>query len=156
MTKKIALINMKGGVGKSTLAVNLAWELATYPWNKSVLLIDLDPQFNASQYTVGADRVQRILENGEPTVWDLFEQFTVVPGRSPQSFDIDDAIFNVYGGNRRSGSIDLLPSRLELSQSLRNPSEKERLLKNAVGPIEQRYDVILIDCAPTESVLTPT
>ena len=46
MAQKIALINMKGGVGKSTLAVNLAWEMATEPWHKSVLVVDLDPQFN--------------------------------------------------------------------------------------------------------------
>lgn len=46
MARKVALINMKGGVGKSTLAVQLAWEIATAPWNKNVLVIDLDPQFN--------------------------------------------------------------------------------------------------------------
>ena len=41
MAHKVALINMKGGVGKSTLAVNLAWEMATDPWYKSVLVVDL-------------------------------------------------------------------------------------------------------------------
>ena len=45
---KVSLINMKGGVGKTTLAVNLAWQFAA--WGKRVLLVDLDPQFNASQY----------------------------------------------------------------------------------------------------------
>ena len=50
MAYKVALINMKGGVGKSTLAVNLAWAMATAPWQKRVLVVDLDPQFNSSQY----------------------------------------------------------------------------------------------------------
>ena len=49
MARKVALINMKGGVGKSTLAANLAWEMAMAPWNKKVLVIDIDPQFNCSQ-----------------------------------------------------------------------------------------------------------
>ena len=44
MAIKIALVNMKGGVGKSTLAANLAWEMATTPWDKRVLVVDLDPQ----------------------------------------------------------------------------------------------------------------
>lgn len=49
MAVKVSLINMKGGVGKSTLTVNLAWHFASYgEWNKKVLVVDLDPQFNAS------------------------------------------------------------------------------------------------------------
>jgi chromosome partitioning protein len=52
MAVKVSLINMKGGVGKSTLTVNLAWHFASYgEWNKKVLVVDLDPQFNASQST---------------------------------------------------------------------------------------------------------
>jgi chromosome partitioning protein len=54
MAKTVSLINMKGGVGKSTLTVNLAWHFAAYRnWLKKLLVVDLDPQFNASQYLVG-------------------------------------------------------------------------------------------------------
>ena len=67
MAKKVALINMKGGVGKSTLTANLAWEIATTPWDKRVLVIDLDPQLNCSQYLVGVDRMERIISNGIAT-----------------------------------------------------------------------------------------
>ena len=51
---------MKGGVGKSTLTVNLAWHLAAYRnWLKNILVVDLDPQFNASQYLVGVTQIRR-------------------------------------------------------------------------------------------------
>ena len=85
MARKVALINMKGGVGKSTLTANLAWEIATEPWDKKVLVIDLDPQFNCSQYLIGAGRMEDIISNGRPTVWDVFEQLTAVPGRPSAS-----------------------------------------------------------------------
>jgi chromosome partitioning protein len=52
MATKVSLINMKGGVGKSTITVNLAWQFAAYR-NKRVLVVDLDPQFNSSQYLLG-------------------------------------------------------------------------------------------------------
>ena len=65
MAKKVGLINMKGGVGKSTLAVNLAWQFAAMRrWNKRVLVVDLDPQFNASQYLLGVDGYERIHNAG--------------------------------------------------------------------------------------------
>ena len=153
MTHKVALINMKGGVGKSTLAVNLAWEMATSPWFKSVLIVDLDPQFNCSQYLVGAHRIEAIISNDRPTVWDIFEQLTSVPGKPSASIDPAEAVVNVYS-RRSSGSIDLMPSRLELSQSLRNPAGKDHLLKQAIDELEDAYDLVIIDCAPTESMLT--
>ncbi len=153
MAHKIALINMKGGVGKSTLAVNLAWEMATYPWYKDVLVVDLDPQFNCSQYLVGVEGIENIVTEDHPTVWDILEQHTSVPGRPGQSLDPASTIVQVFNP-RMAGSIDLIPSRLELSQSLRNPNGKEHLLKDAIGQLEEVYDVVIIDCAPTESVLT--
>jgi len=56
MARKVALINMKGGVGKSTLCINLAWYFALPRDSKRVLVVDLDPQFNASQYLLGTQR----------------------------------------------------------------------------------------------------
>lgn len=155
MARKVALINMKGGVGKSTLAANIAWELATRPWNKKVLVVDLDPQFNCSQYLLGILRVANVLNQNAPTVWDVFEQFTTVPGRQniPQ-FDPYNAVVSVYGNPRLTACIDLIPSRLELSQTLKNPTGKEQLLAKEVSRIEDDYDVVIIDCAPTESILT--
>ena len=154
MAQKIALINMKGGVGKSTLAANLAWEMATGPWHQRVLVIDIDPQFNCSQYLMGARRMEAIISSGQPTVWDIFEQLTAVPGRPRSELEPSEAVFNVFSSRYSGGSIDLMPSRLELSQTLRNPTGKEQLLNLAVGQIEDDYDLVVIDCAPTESILT--
>ena len=153
MAHKVALINMKGGVGKSTLAANLAWEMATAPWHKRVLVVDLDPQFNCSQYLVGARRIEKIISDGQPTVWDILEQLTSVPGKPSAPINPSNALVRVYS-RRSQGVIDLISSRLELSQALRNPMGKEQLLKQAVDQLEEAYDLVIIDCAPTESMLT--
>ena len=155
MAKTISLINMKGGVGKSTLTVNLAWHFAAYRnWLKRVLVVDLDPQFNASQYLVGVDGYKSILDEGKPTIWDIFEENTKVPGAAPRTFDTNDAVTNVTtveGGGR----LDLIPSQLELALSLKGgPGSRERRLPRALKRLESDYDLILIDCAPTESILT--
>lgn len=152
---KIAVINMKGGVGKSTLTANLAWHFAGMPrWAKRVLVIDLDPQFNASQYLLGVSRYQSdIMATNAPTVWDVFEQQSRAPGLRAANRSLADSIqriLNFQGG----GHVDLVPSQLELSFTLKNPSQKEHLLANFVSDVEANYDLVLVDCAPTESVLT--
>jgi chromosome partitioning protein len=155
MVKKVAVINMKGGVGKSTLCVNLAWHFAAMkPWDKKVLLVDLDPQFNASQYMLGVQRYEtQVYRANRPTIWDIFEQATRAPGLRSSGRSLNDAVFSVI--RYRDGScIDLIPSQLELSNTLKNPSEKQHLLANFISEIEQNYDLILTDCAPTESILT--
>lgn len=155
MTKKVSLINMKGGVGKSTLAVNLAWQFAgLWKWNKRVLVVDLDPQFNASQYLLGVAQYEKILDKDIPTIWNVFEQLTLTPsGKKSAVLDPKSVIYNVFSHSDGS-RIDLIPSRLELAYSLRNPSGKEQLLKTLIAKVEADYDLVLMDCAPTESLLT--
>jgi chromosome partitioning protein len=154
MAVRVSLINMKGGVGKSTLTVNLGWHFAHYgQWNKRVLIVDLDPQFNASQYLLGVQEYEKILKANRPTIWDVFEQGTKTPsGRitlpSPGAAVVQHQKFHA------GGTIDLIPSRLELAFSLKNPAGKERHLARLVDQLDKDYDLILIDCAPTESVLT--
>ena len=155
MAKTISVINMKGGVGKSTLAVNLAWHFAAMrKWAKRVLIVDLDPQFNASQYLLGMARYQSEIHKAErPTVWDIFEQATRSPGLRSSGRKLTDTIFPAV--HYTSGSyLHIIPSQLELSYTLKNPSQKEHLLANFLEPIDSKYDLIIIDCAPTESVLT--
>lgn len=155
MAKKVSLINMKGGVGKTTITVNLAWQFAAMRnWLKKVLVVDLDPQFNASQYLLGVHKYKGLYNSQQPTIWNVFEQYTHIPGgKKPSPLDPKDIIKNVitfHGGSR----IDLIPSQLELAYSLRNPAQKEQLLAKLISKIEAEYDLILIDCAPTESILT--
>ncbi|WP_080430859.1 ParA family protein [Burkholderia ubonensis] len=155
MAAKVALINMKGGVGKSTLTANLAWQFACYTnWAKKVLVVDLDPQFNSSQYLLGPKKYQSLMDQGRRTIWDVFEQGVSTPagGKSP-IVQPADVIVNVVKFTSK-GRIDLIPSRLELAWSLRNPAQKERKLANLIKKVEGDYDLILVDCSPTESMLT--
>jgi len=155
MAKKVSLINMKGGVGKSTLAVNLAWHFAALTkWSKKVLVVDLDPQFNASQYLLGVSEYKKIIDNNIPTIWNVFEQFTYLPD-SPKPSPLEPAKV-IYSVRKFSGGscIDLIPSRLELAFSLRNPGQKEQLLSKFISKVEGNYELVILDCAPTESFLT--
>lgn len=156
MATKVSLINMKGGVGKSALTVNLAWHFAAYgSWDKKVLVVDLDPQFNASQYLLGVREYEAILAPNKPTIWDVFEQGTRTPS-GKASLESARAPIHKYKKFHDGNVIDLIPSRLELAFSLKNPGHKERHLSRLIKEVEADYDLILIDCAPTESVLTAT
>ncbi|QYM93864.1 ParA family protein [Dickeya zeae] len=155
MTKVVSLINMKGGVGKSTLTVNLAWHFAAYNnWKKKVLVVDLDPQFNSSQYLVGASKYNQMLEDGKPTVWDIFEQHTRTPSNKQGKKIKSSEVIRPVVKYRSGGKVDLIPSRLELSLSLKSSSQRPNLLSKIINEVKDDYDLVLIDCAPTESMLT--
>ena len=66
------MMNMKGGVGKSTLAANFGW-WAAYHQNLRILMIDLDPQFNLSQYIMGQRGYEKLLDDKVPTIASLFD-----------------------------------------------------------------------------------
>jgi chromosome partitioning protein len=145
---------MKGGVGKTTLATQIAW-YATQRLDKRVLVIDLDPQANASQSVMSPQGYVEYLDKGGLTVVDIFEQFTPTGTAtgSPTTLDPADTIYSRV--DYRDGSLlHIVPSRLELSWTLRNPFNKETLLARFVSKIEDKYDLILIDCSPTDSILT--
>lgn len=146
----VSLINMKGGVGKTTIASQLAYAAASD--GLRVLVIDLDPQSNLSHAIMGpADYVDHI-HSSRPTVAQIFDEYIPTgPASAPRRINIDDVILHVSG---YGGRLDLLPSRLELSRTLRNPTGKERRLAKALAQISDCYDLIIIDCAPTESILT--
>lgn len=150
----VSLINMKGGVGKTTLASQIAWH-AVRQLDKKVLLIDLDPQANASQSIMSPQKWVDYLNKGGLTVADVFEQFTPTgtASGSPKKLDPTKVIYQRV--KYKDGSLlHIVPSRLELSWTLRNPHGKETLLPRFVAKIEEHYDLIVLDCSPTDSILT--
>jgi chromosome partitioning protein len=153
----VAVVNMKGGVGKSTLTANLGWFCA-YRKNQRVLLVDLDPQFNLSQYVMGTAGYENHVQSGKGTVLNVFEQVTPpsisgTTGKKRKLLRPKDVIAPVRKWTDGS-KIDLLPSTLELSWTLKNPHSKEHLLADLLNTVRNDYDLVLIDCPPTESMLT--
>ena len=140
MYKGLSVINMKGGVGKTTVAVNLGWAAANQGLNS--LIVDLDPQFNASVYVMGAERYQRYITDGGLTVFDIFEEHT--PMRDPQRPrpEGDNAIWKTprsVGDHR--GRMHLIPSQLELAVTLKNPAGKAHLLSTFLSKYAADYDL---------------
>jgi chromosome partitioning protein len=152
MATVVSLINMKGGVGKTTLAMQLAMAAASK--GMKVLAVDLDPQSNLSQATLGAPRYVEHLRADRPTVVQIFEGYMPPTSATGAPTAIDPGKIIIKQVTGRNETVDLLPSRLELCRTLRNPTGKERKLAKFIAKIQQDYGVILIDCAPTDSILT--
>lgn len=132
--KVIAIANQKGGVGKTTTSINLAVGLSRL--NKKVLLIDLDPQGNA---TMGCGVDSREVE---PNACGLLLQ----------EVDVNDVILNIERSN-----IDLIGSNTDLTAAelqLMDQDQPELVLKKQLGLVEKDYDFIIIDCPPSLSILT--
>jgi len=134
MGKIIAIANQKGGVGKTTTTVNLAASLGVL--EKKVLLIDADPQANASS-GLGID-----VESVEIGTYQLLEH-----SNTPQEATISSSAPNV---SVIPAHIDLVAIEIELVDK----DNREYMLKQALEKVKDEYDYILIDCAPSLGLLT--
>ena len=112
-------------------------------------------QSNLSQSVMGPLDYVNHLNDKRPTIAQVFDEYIPagVEHGSPRPIDLDNVIVR-NAGYWSNSTLDLVPSRLELSRTLKNPTGKERRLAKALARIGDRYDLVLIDCAPTESILT--
>lgn len=134
MTKIIAIANQKGGVGKTTTAINLAASLATL--KKKVLLIDADPQANATS-GLGIDP-KKLQSSVYECLVDNYPVKSAVVNSCVKSLDVL--------GSR----IDLVGAELELIDM----PNREKVLRNTLSAINNDYDYILIDCSPSLGLIT--
>ncbi len=133
-TRIIAIINQKGGVGKTTTAINLSSALAHA--NHKILLIDFDPQGNTTS-GLGIDK--RSLNQ---CVYDM-----ILNGADPKSV----LIKNVYA------NLDVIPATIDLAGAeveLVTQISRETRLKDAIEPLVGKYEYIIIDCPPSLGLLT--
>ena len=134
MAKTIAICNQKGGVGKSTTAVNIGSYLALS--GKRTLLIDLDPQGNATT-ACGISRA-----NLEKDVYDVLAN----------DLPAEEAIIKTA-----VEQLDILPSSIDLAGAepqLATAAERETILRRTCEPLKSRYDFLLFDCPPSLGLLT--
>ena len=152
----ISVINMKGGVGKTTIAVSLARVAALrYSYRSSirrVLAIDLDPQANMSQALMGEQSYRQFLINRSPSIVEVFTGYQppTSSSSSATSLSVSSVVRTVSPNN-----LKVIPSRFDFSDNLISAVRPDsRCLARLIADNFQDEALIFIDCAPTESIFT--
>ena len=154
----ISFVNYKGGVGKTTLAVETAVAVAAWD-NVRVLLCDLDPQTNATFYLFNPDDWKKWAEDGE-TLLSLFD--AEVSDRPLPDLGKLIHPWSYSSTSRATVSIDVLPSHIELMpMDLRlavrygaEGSDAVSILRTALATLGDRYEVVICDCPPNMGLVT--
>lgn len=152
--KVISLINMKGGVGKTTLAVNIA-DCLTRQHGASVLMLDVDPQFNGTQCLMTpADYVEH-RKASKDTMLDLFDRKRVKASTVKGASEVQPKTFAEIDLVEVRDNFYLLPGSLDLYRLEMAPGEgRENRLKAFLAALDEEgeYDYVIIDTPPTPSV----
>lgn len=151
--KVVSLINMKGGVAKTTMSINIA-DCLVRRHDAKVLLIDVDPQFNATQCLVSPDDYVAHLQTNKDTILNVFDR-----QKRPVASAVKDvgkaepkALENIEVLEVKK-NMDLLPGNLELYRLEMAPGDgRENRLKNYIQKVGDKYDYVIIDTPPTPSV----
>ncbi|MHB1957490.1 MAG: ParA family protein [Acidobacteriaceae bacterium] len=159
----ISFMNMKGGVGKTTLAVNVAYALA-YFHKLNVLIVDGDPQFNASQYLMSTQAyLEHLSDTKKGTLKDIFVPrrpgpVNTVTGTAKSinksKISLSACTCSIFNGGGGRGKLDLVPSTLSLIEIETSKRGTESKLKNYLKEKATGYDYVIIDCPPTISIFT--
>lgn len=151
--RTISFVNMKGGVGKTTLALNVAHCLSAIH-GKRVAIIDIDPQFNATQCIFSGDEYVELLKSDADTVVSLFEDVpkpiaSSVSGTSVKALkDIKDITMQEKHG------MSILPGNIDLYRVEMSPGEGREFALRRFGEeaLADDYDYVIIDTPPTPSI----
>ncbi len=146
----VSVINMKGGVGKTTIAALLC-RYAAEP-DLRVLAVDLDPQANLSQALMGEEGYRQFLYDKSPSIVEVFNGYQppAAGGVSAGPLDLNEVVHRTTDPN-----LEIIPSRFDFSDNLISAVRPdERVLARLIANNFQDKYLIIIDCAPTESILT--
>ena len=152
--RKISFINMKGGVGKTTLSTNVAHCLATRE-NAKVLVVDIDPQFNATQCFFSGDDYVNYLGKGGKTILDLFQPNSINVSTVDGATDGKQLAYSDIAPFKKTDNLYILPGNLNLYQiEISAGSGKENRLKKYLDEMDKVYhfDYVIIDTPPTPSI----
>ena len=150
MSRIIAIANQKGGVGKTTCAINIAYGWARMRGAGKVLIVDSDPQANATSVVLSIPFANGPRRAGVGVLYEVLLD-RIKASEVIQTVEVE------ANSSHPATSLDILPAHLQLAEAesqLMGEFHREYKLKTALAEIQDRYEVVIIDCPPSLGVLT--